>query len=38
MDLFKENERNRELRSQILTYVISQVMTDDERAQLLRVA
>jgi acetyltransferase-like isoleucine patch superfamily enzyme len=35
MDLFKENERNRILRSQILTYVISQVMTDDERAQLL---
>lgn len=35
MDLFKDNERNRILRSQILTYAISQVMTDDERAQLV---
>lgn len=34
MDLFKENERNKKLRSEILTRAISQVMTDDERAQL----
>jgi acetyltransferase-like isoleucine patch superfamily enzyme len=33
--LFEEVERNQKLRSQILTYVTSQMMTDDERAELL---
>jgi len=33
--MFKNTERNRKLREQILTYHISSVMTDDERAQLL---
>lgn len=33
--LFEEAERNQMLRSQILTYFMSQVMTDDERARML---
>lgn len=33
--LFKDDERNQMLRSQILTYSLSQVMTDDERAEML---
>jgi len=33
--MFQKTERNRDLREQILTYFISLVMTDDERAQLL---
>ena len=33
--MFKNTERNKKLREQILTYHISSVMTDDERAQLL---
>ena len=33
--LFKDEERNQMFRSQILTYVMSQTMTDDERAELL---
>lgn len=32
---FNDTERNKSLRSQILKYFISSVMTDDERAQLL---
>jgi acetyltransferase-like isoleucine patch superfamily enzyme len=32
--IFKEDERNRNLRTQILQYFISSVMTDDERAEL----
>ncbi len=35
VELFKELERNQLLRKQILTYFVGQVMTDDERAQLL---
>lgn len=33
--MFEKAERNRNLREQILTYHISAVMTDDERAKLL---
>ncbi len=33
--IFIDDERNRELRPQILQYFISSVMTDDERARLL---
>jgi acetyltransferase-like isoleucine patch superfamily enzyme len=33
--LFEDGERSQMLRSQILTYVMSQMMTDDERARLL---
>lgn len=35
MSLFNDDERANELRRQILTYFVSTVMTDDERARLL---